>query len=577
MRLGLLPIVALMGCTQSGTLNEEPPAFALTLEVPSAGAFLGDVTVARVAGVVSPPTAEVLVEGVRVPVDAEGAFEAEVWLEDALRVDVQALYEGEELREHVSVFTGVDPLSSWPGALSARVTPSGLAGLGGLLGAYVDGLFEDAIPLGFLPSFSFGGVGFGVDSLTRGEIEVEVQPTDEGLVADVVIPDAALNMSLTGSVLGIPFTWPASIGMSELGIGGRVDLFLDEAGNLMLAFDEPDIVIGDPEIDFNVAGFGWLNSLLGNLVGGDGLLEGLLGAALADAPPIQVLQGPLAFEQDLLGMPLSLALTDFATDADGLGVQASVGMGEALPPSVTGDFPIPPGLPQVDLVLAAHEGLVQGLVGSSIVESLSGELPIEAFSGLLNIPMSNLPGGDQIPDNEGWCMMLDPGEARLGRFVSGLEPMASIFLPEAEVTMGLRIRGEAECQPWLQALVGVQLDVHADGTAISLDISMDDAFVLVYGAEDVDPVVVGDAFVGVLDGVLGLAGGFLSFDLGELLAGGGLPGMPGGDQEPAGDAAGLGDLLGLLDIRFVAAHRLEEEPFVGVELIGMDLFGEPVP
>jgi len=158
------------------------------------------------------------------------------------------------------------------------------------------------------------------------------------------------------------------------------------------------------------------------------------------------------------------------------------------------------------------------------VEKLAG-------AGLLT-----LPGGDSAPDNDGWCISLEPGEARVVRLQDGLEPWAVWYLPDARLLVSTYNDG---CEPWLEASLAMEVGLEVtEGTQIEMDLNIAEGAVLSYGATsswEEEEVIAGLSLV--VSGFLSLAGDQLSFDLADLF--GGL-----GDLGGGGEADPLGGLLG---------------------------------
>ena len=48
-----------------------------------------------------------------------------------------------------------------------------------------------------------------------------------------------------------------------------------------------------------------------------------------------------------------------------------------------------------------------------------------------------LPGGDDAPDGDGWCLSLNPSDAVVVRFQEGLEPLAYLYVPDLQVQIGI--------------------------------------------------------------------------------------------------------------------------------------------
>ncbi|MFT4624065.1 MAG: hypothetical protein ACI8PZ_002721 [Myxococcota bacterium] len=521
----LLIATGLLGCQGDGELglgglgSKAPPRPPLALTVASPAVettFVGGDSV-RVTGSVAPADAVVWVEGRRVRVGNAGDFTVDLPLWAPYRiVDIEAADGLTQVRETRTVLAGDDPLASWPGAVSLVLTPGGLGRIVGDVGALVDGLGWAQLVEGLAPGFvvsHFPTTGF-------------LAPTDDGIRFDVAFHGVELAFELLGS--------PIALKWDTVDLALLADLTVDDAGVLGLSFGEPELALGRLSIDaFGIdAPFleGWIDDGLDWVIG---LLEGALSLILG-VGTVPVF-GPIDLELDLLGAAVETRLSSVDVSSDGIAVVLGVGIDG--PPGDAGDIPRPPPAPwqpQADLRVGLHEGLFQLVLASDLLDLLDlSNLQLDGFLGnILALPLGGLPGGAVLPEADGWCISLDPGDARVARMPGGLEPLASLYLPELYVDIGYSTP-EAQCLPWLQANIAAEaLLVVEDGTRIGIDLVVADGTVLYYATElpwDEDGVI--DGLGGVIESILSLLGGALEFDLAEIF--GGLGSGTGTDLIPA--------------------------------------------
>src|SRR5690606_20108556 len=105
----------------------------------------------------------------------------------------------------VPVFRGTDPLLSWPGAVTLRVTEHGLDGLEGVLEAAVGDLLSQSLgQLGQQIPIT-GDIVLGVDGVELRKLDVDLSTTDDAVAAAFVARDVALHASISGDLFGNPF------------------------------------------------------------------------------------------------------------------------------------------------------------------------------------------------------------------------------------------------------------------------------------------------------------------------------------------------------------------------------------
>jgi hypothetical protein len=304
-------------------------------------------------------------------------------------------------------------------------------------------------------------------------------------------------------------------------------------------------------------------------------LAELLGGFVTDSLGTLELGGPFEFETSLLDTSVAVALDDVYGEVDGLGA----GLGMALGSDASLD-----DLPELDLAapradevgdlqaqmaIALHEGLFQTLLSSTLLDMLTQEMDLSGTLGdLMATGITSLPGGDDAPDGDGWCIALDPGTARVARMQEGTAPLAYLYLPDLRFDVG--ILDGSSCEDWLSASLALEIGVMVeDGTKLSMDIAVPDGAVLYYGADagwEESEVI--DGLSSYLQTILALVGGALEFDLADIL--GGL-----GDMGEGGDV--LTPLLGDLAPEITGSDALLDDsgtPIEGLYAVSLTLWSE---
>lgn len=527
-----------MACQGRGDWAVERPALTLEVDSPAYGAFLGDAPI-TVAGRVSDPTAVVWVEGREVNVGTDGSFRVQLPVGGPFRVvDVEAAApvdegEGVHLRERRPVFAGLDPMEAWPGALSLRIGPSGLAAIGDDLGVLIDGLVGD---------------------LFQWPTLVRLAPSDDGLQLTARLRKAWFGFDLGGSTIGL--------GLDEVVLGATVRPEVDADGMLALVLVSSTLELGQPTID----AFGISPLLIENLLDGllstfSGVLEGFLDDLLANLGSVPV-GGPIAFDTDLLGTPMQLSVHDLWTDPQGIGGRLGLSFGEG---TELVEIPAPGawvGDHRADVALGVHEGLLQLLLTSELLAMLEQDLQLGgAFGNVLGIPIRNLPGGHAAPEPDAWCLTVSPGDARAARLSDGLSPLATLYLPDLKVDIGYSMGG-GSCIDWLEASLELAIDVAVKSeTKLDLGLRVTGGAVTSYATEgsweEADVVAGLGALMGTLTNLLG---GALDLDLAEMFG---------------GDALGEGLPLGAIEPRILDAEPIfgpDGQPIDGLFALSLKLW-----
>ena len=153
-----------------------------------------------------------------------------------------------------------------------------------------------------------------------------------------------------------------------------------------------------------------------------------------------------------------------------------------------------------------------------------------SFGDILGAGIETLPGGDDAPNGDGWCLTLDPGTATVVRMQEGIEPLVALYIPDLQVNVG--IKDGDDCEDWLVASMATEVGLKVkEGSKLGIDLSIPEGAILYYGADDYTEAEVVEGLAGYLEGIIGLVGGLAEIDLAELLGGGATDerGLPLGD------------------------------------------------
>lgn len=501
-----------------GEAPPEPAPLALEVTAPGAGVFTGDAPVV-VEGAVSDPTAWVFVEGRRANVGPDGGFRVELPpVVGRFRiVDVEAARPDTHLRERRPVFSGEDPLTAWPGAVTLRATPLALEHVAEVLQVEVVALDLPGLLGGLVPEIDLGGFAFTPTGASARPPVLTLDSSPAGLdlavAYDRMVWDFLLDSSLTGPV-------PVTLGLDRVEFGVLATLGLDGAGGLAVGLSDTTVALGDPVLEIGGLDPALLESLAGGLTAGlatavEGALD--LGALLLGGLSLPV----LSLDTELLGMPLSLSLSGVGTDDDGVGATLAIDLGLAAP--VAARVPELAQIdPRADLGIALHEGLLQGLLQSDLLSLLALDLQLPGLlAEIVALPLAGLPGGEQLPaDRTAICLGLDPGAHRLARFGEDLGDLGTLVLPDVALSIGVSSPG-LTCAPWLDASLALEVALRLDGTAVTPVLEVVDGAVLAYAADgDFEEDLIVGGLGALVDSSLSLLGGSLTFDLSDLLASG---------------------------------------------------------
>jgi hypothetical protein len=560
----LAPLALLLaGCHVGYDFVPQDDTLTLDLTSPQYGAFLGEDPI-QVEGRVYPEGATVRVEGVEVDASDHGAFRAALDVGGPYRiVDVEADYGGQHLRERVPVFSGHDPIDTWPEGITGRILPAGLDALGTQLGAVLDQTgWVDSITAA-MPAYDGGIVAFEPVGATAAPTVVVLAPTDGGIDAGIALNDLTLAYLVTVDVFGYVVSQEISFAYGLIQITALATPRLDEAGVIWIDLSETAISLDEPDADFGVLEgwvVEWILDLLNDWVT-EPLGQWLLDMVLDQYGTFEV-GGPFAFDQELMGTRLAVELASLAGDPEGLALGLGVGL-DADPPE-GGPLMAMPGVddaPEAQAVLGLHEGLLDLVVSGSVLDMLNQGMDLSGFMGeMIGGFVENLPGGEDIPEGDGWCVTVAPGEAHVVRLQEGIDPLAVLYLPD--VRMDIEVMQGSSCEPWLSASLAVEVGITAqdDGRVLGMDLHVAEGAVLSYGAEEWEEQEVVDGLGTFLESIMSLLGGTFEIDLTELL---------GGSTEIVPGVA--------LSPRLVDSARLEEADGTwteGLYAVSLDVFAE---
>lgn len=500
------------------------PEVEILLDQPAYGAFVGDGPV-TVAGRLSVPHGVVLVDGERVSVDVQGRFETTLPVEAAYRnLDVRASLGASEDRQYVPVFSGLDPMDTWPGGITLRLTGEGLEVIGDALGEQIDTTGWDAQLLAALPPVDQGWLRLTPTAVSHDPTVVALRPAPGGIDTGITMTNVAVEMDLEVDIAGTSFTAPVTIGYGQIEIGAMSVPSVDDEGSLWLSLRDSFIVMDDPEVTIDGVDVWIAELVIGAL---DGVLEPvgeLLLDAFLESFATVPLGGPYAFQTDLMGTDVEIRLTDAQGDMLGVAAQLGVGIGEPVPQEAL-FLPAPAGSTRADrpahAVVGVHEGLLDGMLSDQLVTMLEQDIRLGgAFGEVIGGAVRNLPGGHTVPaEAEGWCLQMTPGPAYVVRLQDGIEPIAALYLPDVRVDVKYMLSGG--CAPWLETSLALEVPIRVtDGTKVGIDLRIPEGVVFSYGAPGEwpeDEIVAG--LSGMVEGMVGLVAGDLELDLAELMGG----------------------------------------------------------
>ncbi len=563
-------LLCVLGCPPGGDapLVGQPVQPELSLEVtsPVYGEFVGWGP-AIVEGRVHPPQTQLWVEDVQVHPESDGSFLAKVPMDHGYRiVDVLAVFDDQEDSERIPIFAGNDPADTWTEGLTGRLLPEGLEELGTTLGAVIDAAAWADLIAASLPIYESDLISMVPVGVTHSPTDVALAPAETAIDATLSLNDVTVEYELWVTLLDFEWTVPMSVGFGQVTVHVLATPAMDEDGIVSIALSGATIALDEADVEVGTLE-GWILEWVTDTVS-DWVVEPLgqllLEWVLAEYGYFE-LGGPFAFETDLMGFEIGLALADLFADLDGVALGAGIGLGEPAPEGMP-DMPVPDAAdaPDAQLALALHEGMLDLMLSDTVLDLLDQELDLSGSLGeLIGAAITNLPGGEDIPPGDGWCFSIWPGTAHVVRLQEGTEPLAVMYLPDLKMDVQRMVDGE--CENWLFASLAVEAGIQVeDGTKLSFDLTVTDGAVIAYKADPEnwteDEVIAGLA--DFLENILSLVGGMIEFDLADLLGG------QGGEY---------GDLLANLSPAIVDSTPMtddEGEPIEGLYTISLNLFDE---
>ena len=552
----------LFSCNSDNKITNDgsnlPVSYELTLNEPQYGSFYGDGPI-PVSGQVSPAGATILIEGTEVVSLSDGTFSYEIAIERprAYRIVDVSLPEG-ELEERIPVFTGKDPTETWPGGMSARLLPNGLNVLGASLGQMIDESgWSDSVSTQ-LPDVDWGWIGFRPIGVVHDPTLVRMEGASDGVAIDLSLMGFGLEYEVWWfDENGTEQTGPMLMNFDEVAIGLTAVPSIGEDGILTFTLIDADLTMDAP--DFQLGELeGWiLEWVVDNLWTWilEPVTENILDTVLAEIGSLD-LGGPFAFETDLMGTPLSLALYDVYGDPDGLALGLELGLGALESAGEDIIIPTQEDAPDAQLAVGIHEGLMQELVKGQFLSLLSQDIDLAgSFGAILGNGIKALPGGDDAPDGDGWCLSLSPSDAVVVRFQEGIDPLAYLFVPDLQVQIG--IMDGNDCNDWIVASLAAEIGIVVeDGSVLNIDLKLPEGKLLYYGADDYEEEEVLPMLSNYLETMIGLVGGFAQIDLGDLLGAGGQ-----GSEMPLGDVQ-----LSIIDSQSLWENNPDQEGLYAISL-----------
>lgn len=480
---------------------------------PDYGEFLGTEG-AWVTGLVSPASTVVVIEDEVAAVGEDGSFSHFVAVDTPYRI-IEVLAHAERVR--VPVFSGQDPEDSWPGGLSARITPTGLTRIGEEIGALIDASGWAQSLEAVLPSISDSSYGLTPVGISHDPSAIVLTGVDSGVDTVITLNNVTIEYDGWVDVLGYVIEVPISLGVGSIGLGAVAVPTLDDERMLTLALTDTTVAFDDPDISISVLE-GWVLEWVLELVSDwivEPLSELLLDLVLSQWGTLE-LGGPLAFATDLLGTEIALEVAEVGGDTSGLAAGIAVGIDEPISEVFAVATPVVEEGDTSHLELGLHEGLIDTMLSSELLGMLEQSLELSgSFGDIIGAGVMLFPGGNEAPDGDGWCLSMDPGTATVARLQPSVEPLAVIYIPDLVVNIG--IQQGSQCEDWLVASLAAEVSLAVeDGASLKLGIDVPEGAVLYYGASEWEEDEVVTALGGYVGTMVSLLGGFTDLDLSSL-------------------------------------------------------------
>jgi len=512
-----LVALSLLGCRNDyEIIAGEVEDVSIEVTSPTYGEFLGE-DGAWVTGTVSPASTAVVIEDQLAVVDEDGNFSLFVPVESPYRI-IEVLAHEERIR--VPVFSGHDPEDTWPGGISARITPAGLSRMGEEVGALIDATGWSALLESALPSISDTAYGLTPVGITHSPSAVVLTGVEGGVDTVITLSDLSISYDGWVEVLGYVIEVPISLGFGTIGVGAVAVPVLDADRMLTLELTDATIALDDPDVTISVLE-GWVLEWVLELVTDwiiEPLSELLVDLVLSQWGVIE-LGGPLAFDTDLLGTSIALEVAELDGDTDGLAAGVAVGIDAPIAEEFTVTSPLVSEGDTSHLEIGLHEGLIDTMLSTELLGMLEQSLELSgSFGDIIGAGVTLFPGGDEAPDGDGWCLSMSPGTATVARLQPSVEPLAVIYIPDLIVNIG--IQQGSQCEDWLVASLAAEVNLAVeDGASLGLDIDVPEGAVLYYGATEYDEEEVVAAVGSYVGTMVSLLGGFAELDLSEILGG----------------------------------------------------------
>jgi hypothetical protein len=494
-------------------ITAEVESVSVEVFSPDYGEFLGTEG-AWVTGMVSPASTVVVIEDEVAAVGEDGSFSHFVAVDTPYRI-IEVLAQAERVR--VPVFSGQDPEDSWPGGLSARITPTGLTRIGEEIGALIDASGWAQSLEAVLPSISDSSYGLTPVGISHDPSAIVLTGVDSGVDTVITLNNVAIEYDGWIDVLGYVIEVPISLGVGTIGLGAVAVPTLDDDRMLTLELTDTTVAFDDPDISISVLE-GWVLEWVLELVSDwivEPLSELLLDLVLSQWGTLE-LGGPLAFATDLLGTEIALEVAEVGGDPSGLAAGIAVGIDEPISEVFAVATPVVEDGDTSHLELGLHEGLIDTMLSSELLGMLEQSLELSgSFGDIIGAGVMLFPGGNEAPDGDGWCLSMDPGTATVARLQPSVEPLAVIYIPDLIVNIG--IQQGSQCEDWLVASLAAEVSLAVeDGASLKLGIDVPEGAVLYYGASEWEEDEVVAALGGYVGTMVSLLGGFTDLDLSSL-------------------------------------------------------------